>query len=181
MRDIFLKYKGQSFVEILKQEETGHTLVDLFAYCLMPNHFHIVLRGKTENGITQFLKKVLTGYSMYFNTKYDHSGVLFQGPFKSKYIDSEPYFRYIFSYVHLNALDLIEPNWKEAGVQDIAKVRKFINEYHYSSFFDYAINRRPETRLLSIDLAPEFLTTQNDLEDLLSVYTKDSPLYKRWG
>jgi len=176
-RKIFSKYKGRSFVDIFEQEKTGKSLVDVFAYSLMPNHFHIVLRQKHKNGITLFFKKVLTGYSMYFNTKYNHSGVLFQGRFKSSHINNEPYFRYIFSYVHLNSLDLFEPNWEVRGLKDLDGARKYVNSYQYSSFFDYAGNNRAEKTLLSLNNSPDFLKTQNDLEELLSVFTKDGPLY----
>jgi len=171
------KYKGRSFVDMFVEEKSDQSLVEMFAYSLMPNHFHIVLRQKEEAGITAFFKKVLTGYSMYFNKKYTHSGVLFQGRFKSSHINNEAYFRYIFSYVHLNSLDLFEPGWVEFGIKDIDGARQYVNSYKYSSFFDYAGNDRAEKTLLSLSQAPEFLTTQNDLEEILKTFTKDVPLY----
>ena len=176
MRRILKKYKGRSFVAVFKEEKPSKSLVDILAYSLMPNHFHMVVRQKTENGITKFFKKVLTGYSMYFNTKYEHSGVLFQGRFKSRHIDNEAYFRYIFSYVHLNPLSLIEPGWEDVGVKDKDGVREFMNKYSYSSYQDYSHSKRPESSILSDSDIPEFLTSQNDLEYLLYSLTKDRPL-----
>lgn len=169
------KYKGESFVKMF-EEERLENLVDIFAYSLMPNHFHMVVRPKKEGGLSEFMRKLLTAYSMYFNTKYDHSGVLFQGPFKSKHIDNESYFRYIFAYTHLNALDLFETGWKEEKVKDLLGARTFMKNYPYSSFFDYSVGGRPEGRILSRDSTPDFLTTQNDLEELLGSFTKESPL-----
>lgn len=178
LRDLFARYKGRSFVEIFREERPDRSLVDILAYSLMPNHFHLILRQKTGDGVTAFMKKVATAYSMYFNTKYGHSGTLFQGRFQSRHIDTEPYFRYIFTYVHLNSLDLFEHGWEEGGLKDIDGARRYINSYQYSSFFDYAGNDRAEKTLLSLSQAPEFLTTQNDLEELVETFTKDRPLYE---
>src|SRR3989344_5882696 len=177
LRDLFIHYKGRSFVEIFREEKPDKSLVDILAYNLMPNHFHLVARQKKDIGVTAFMKNVAIAYSMYFNTKYGHSGTLFQGRFKSSHIDTEPYFRYIFSYVHLNSLDLFESGWKEKGLRDLDGARKYVNSYRHSSFFDYTGNDRAEKALLSLSQAPEFLTTQNDLEELLSTITKDGPLY----
>jgi putative transposase len=174
MRRLLQKYRGLSSGVVFEQEKPEKSLVDILAYSLMPNHFHLVLRQKVDGGITKFLKKVFTGYSMYFNTKYDHSGTLFQGPFKSKHVDSEPYFRYIFSYVHLNPLSLIEPGWEDIGIKNKDAARDFMNQYPYSSYGDYVGLARPERNILAEADPPDFLTTQNDLEDLLR-FTEDSP------
>ena len=173
MRRLLEKYGGRSSAIIFEEEKPSKSLVDIMAYSLMPNHFHIVVRQKAEQGITRFFKKVLTGYSMYFNTKYEHSGVLFQGRFKSKHVNNEPYFRYIFSYVHLNPLSLIEPGWEEKGIKDKDGVRNFMRNFPYSSYQDYAYPKRPELRILAENDIPEFLTTHNDLEDLLTSLAED--------
>jgi REP element-mobilizing transposase RayT len=176
MRDILAKYKGRTSVNIFSEEKRDASLVEVLAYSLMPNHIHLILRQKAEGGITSFLRRVSTGYTMYFNTKYDHSGVLFQGSFKSKHINSDSYFRYIFTYTHLNSLSLIEPEWETRGIQDMGRARDYVNSYPYSSFGDYSIKRRPESALLSFEQAPTFLTTQNDLEELLATFTEVRPL-----
>lgn len=175
MRDLLARNKGRSSVELFK-ESTDKSLVDVLAYCLMPNHFHLVLRQKSKDGITKFMNRIGTAYSMYFNTKYQHSGVLFQGRFKSVHIDSEPYFRYIFSYVHLNPIELVEPLWKEQGIQDRSKIKSFISGYTNSSFLDYSNKVRPQKEILALHDAPEFLRSQNDLEDLLRWFTEAGPL-----
>ena len=87
--------------------DRGETLVDIGIYCLVPNHFHLLIKEKTENGISEFVKKVATGYSMYFNKKYERTGSLFEGPFKAKRIDTDEYLKYIFSYIHLNRKQII--------------------------------------------------------------------------
>ncbi len=182
LRELFKKYKGQSFVNIFELEKPDKSLVDVLGYCLMPNHFHLIIRQKVDKGISIFLKKVLTAYSMYFNAKYAHSGVLSQGPFKSRHVDTENYHRYIFSYVHLNPLSLLEPDWETTQLMDKEAARRFLSEYIYSSYYDYSCVKRPERSILAYEEKPDFLNTQNDLEELLYWYsqgkeiTKDSPL-----
>ena len=170
-----LQNQGRSLIDLFG-EHIDQSLVDIFAYTLMPNHFHLVIRQKVDGGISTFMKKLATAYSMYFNLKYDHSGVLFQGRFKSRHVGNEAYFRYIFSYVHLNSLDLFEPGWEEKGIRDLNGARSYVNSYPYSSFFDYSGNNRVEKVLLSLSQAPEFLTTQNDLEILLQSFNQGRSL-----
>ena len=166
--NLLKQYGGRSSIEIFENEKFDKRLVDVLAYTLMPNHFHLVVRQREEKGIAIFMKKLATGYSMYFNTKYEHSGTLFQGRFKSSHIDSEEYFRYIFAYVHLNPLDIFQPSRKSDGIKNKKGVQKFLAAYPYSSFQDYLENSRPERSILSFEDTPDFLKTQNDLEDLLN-------------
>ena len=178
VRKVLRQYKGSPLLDIFEEEVTDKGLVDVLAYSLMPNHFHLVLRQKSDNGITQFLKRFMIGYSMYFNLSKKHSGTVFQGPTKSRHIDNEPYFRYIFAYLHLNPLDLTEPKWKENGLSGRASTKKFLYEYPYSSFFDYVIDKRPERSILAYDAAPDFLKSSNDFTDLVRWY-KSGELLKK--
>ncbi|MDO8517772.1 MAG: transposase [bacterium] len=175
--NLLQKYKGRSSMDVLTEEVVDKSLVDVFAYSLMPNHFHLILRQKADGGITTFMKKVGTAYSMYFNAKYDHSGVLFQGRFKSKHVDTDDYFRYLFAYIHLNPVELVEPGWKEHGPKNKEEIRNFMASYRYSSHYDYALGDRVERAILSYAEAPEFLKAGNDVEDLLRWYEniKDGP------
>ena len=182
LRELGLKYKGRSFADAFSAIVPEKPLVDVLAYCLMPNHFHLMLRQKIDGGISTYIKKVATAYSMYFNGQYDHSGTLFQGRFKSSHVDNEPYFRYLLSYIHLNPLELIEPQWKEGKLHDAARAREFLTGYRYSSFYDYTRKpvKRPERAVLSYTEIKDFLRGQCDLEEELSVFnnstTKDGPL-----
>lgn len=180
LADLVRRYKtqGRSLRNAFIERETDRPFADIFSYCLMPNHFHLVLKQKTDNGITQLMKKVCTAYSMYYNIKYERSGVLFQGRFKSSHIDTGPYFRWIFSYVHLNPVELIAPKWRVNGIHNPASVRKYLNDYQYSSFRDYAGDERPERSVLSYNESPNFLRTQNDLEEMLSDFKKGRVLYE---
>ncbi len=120
---------GHSFEEIFKLRRKN-TLVDIGSYCLMSNHFHLLLKEKTEGGILKFMRKVLTAYSMYFNKKNDRVGPLFQSRFKSKHINSDSYLDCVVAYIYLNPLKIIEPKWKEKGVKNIFRAKKFLADYH---------------------------------------------------
>ncbi len=76
--------------------------IDLVAYCLMPNHFHLLIRQKEIIDMKRFMQSVVTRYSMYFNKKYDRIGKLFQGPYKAVLITDENYLLHLSRYIHLN-------------------------------------------------------------------------------
>lgn len=76
--------------------------VELHAYCLMPNHFHLLLYQIKSGGITELLRAITTSYSMYFNKKYNRIGPLFQGKFKASLINTDAYLHHISRYIHLN-------------------------------------------------------------------------------
>ena len=77
-------------------------LVDFVCYCLNPNHYHFVLKQLTDNGISQFMHKVSTGFTNYFNLKYKLSGSLFQGRFRALHVNSNEYLLHLSAYVNLN-------------------------------------------------------------------------------
>jgi REP element-mobilizing transposase RayT len=104
--------------EILK----GESMIEIVAYCLNPNHFHLLLKQVRNGGISEFMRKLGTGYTMYFNKKYDRSGVLFQGKFKSVRIKSNNHLLYLSAYVNCNS-----------EIHGIAKAEK----YKWCSFGEY--------------------------------------------
>lgn len=158
--------KGRSF-----ECDRGDTIVNIGAYCLMPNHFHLLIKEKEEGGISTFMKKLATGYSMYFNIKNERSGSLFQGRFKSKHIEEDEYLKYLFAYIHLNPVKIVEPIWKDKGVNDKNKVKQFLSQYHYSSYLDYLDRgkNRDQTPILARDVFPDYFEGGNSFES----YIKD--------
>jgi REP element-mobilizing transposase RayT len=158
----------------LYRVEKGERLVDVVAYALMPNHIHLVIREIEDGGISKYMGKVMTAYSMYFNKKCERTGPLFMRPFRAKHIDNDPYFRWIFSYVHLNPISMVEGDWEKDGIRNRNKVRIFLNNYKYSSFYDYSVADRTERYILSFEETPEFLIEQNDLEDLIKWHKNEA-------
>ncbi len=78
---IFMLMKDESPYDF----ERGKEIVSIGAYCLMPNHFHILLTQTEDENISKFMQKLTTAYAMYYNRKYKHTGGLFEGKFKSKH------------------------------------------------------------------------------------------------
>lgn len=76
--------------------------IKLLAYCLMPNHFHLLVYQRDERAISQFMLRVSTGYVMYFNNRYRRVGGLFQGRYKASLINRDEYLHHISRYIHLN-------------------------------------------------------------------------------
>ncbi|MFA5013413.1 MAG: transposase [Candidatus Paceibacterota bacterium] len=113
-------------------------LVDIVAFCLMPNHFHIVMRQKIDGGLIKFMMKIGSGYASYFNLKNDRVGPLFQGTFKAKHINQQEYFDYLLFYLHFNPLDLIEEDWRSGEAKDYSKLKDYLNSYRWSSHLDYS-------------------------------------------
>ncbi|PIQ66446.1 MAG: hypothetical protein COV96_01540 [Candidatus Zambryskibacteria bacterium CG11_big_fil_rev_8_21_14_0_20_42_18] len=139
---IFLMYicnTAKSIVlrDVDKNFDRGETIVDIGAYCLMPNHFHILLKGKTDGGISNYMLKLLTAYSMYFNKKYKRTGRLFESVFKSSHVDSEEYLKYLYSYIHLNPAKLIDKNWRNNSDKSHEVLLRFVFTYKYSSLNHY--------------------------------------------
>jgi len=133
-----------------------NVLVDIFAYCLMPNHFHIGLKERAEKGIEKFIRKLCTSYVMYYNKKYTHSGTIFQGQYKSKLIDSDEYLHYLIQYIHLNPFGIEEPDLtKVAKSQYIEEAIEYSQKYKYSSYKDYLGEKRPQNNVLMVDLSTQ--------------------------
>ena len=112
-------------------------LVDIHAYCLMPNHYHVLVSEVEDGGISLFMRKLNMGYAKYFNEKYERSGVLWQGTFKKIHMERDAHFLYIPYYIHLNPLDLTHPKWREGKILNVEKAFKSLTQYRWSSFLDY--------------------------------------------
>lgn len=140
--------RGKLTLNVLKeylrgQKNKREPLVRIMAYCVMENHFHLLIEEIREGGTTQFMHKLGLGYARYFNNKYNRVGSLYRDKFKNILIDNERYILYLLVYINvLNPAELIEPNWKEEGIRDIEKVLKFVEGYPWSSHQDYLGKRR---------------------------------------
>ena len=131
----------------------------------MPNHFHILAVPLIEGGLSKFIGKLGTGYSMYFNKKYQRSGSLFQGTFKSQHANTDEYLKYLYSYIHLNPVKLIDPKWKEEGSKDATKSFDFAACFQYSSLPDYFGQVRPQTAIINPTPFPEYFLSPSDIKN----------------
>lgn len=92
----------------LKKIENQEELVRIFCYCLMPNHFHLLVQQSADGGISEFMRKLSDSYTRYFNTKHKRIGSLFQGAFKAKLVETEEYLLHLSKYIHRNSFPLEE-------------------------------------------------------------------------
>jgi putative transposase len=158
-------------IQVLSKEKSPYDfdrevpLVAIGAYCLMPNHFHITITQTEKDGISRFMQKLSTAYVMYYNKKYNRTGSLFEGKFKAEYLDRDPYLKYIFSYIHLNPIKLIDKNWKEKGIRNKKLAMDYLSKYQYSSYLDYFGKARVQNKILNRDPFPNYFPTQKNFAE----------------
>ncbi len=146
--------------EVATLVDEKHKLVAIGAYCLMPNHFHILLTPVVEDGISKFMQKLATAYAMYYNEKYERTGSLFEGKFKAEHIGTDRYLKYIFSYIHLNPVKLIDPKWKEEGIKNKKEVIKYLNDYEYSSYQNFLDSKVSKFEVVNRKPFPNYFPTE---------------------
>lgn len=132
--------------------------VELLAYCLMPNHFHLLLKQVTRDGMKKLMLKLTTTYSMYFNKRYNRVGYLFQGNYKAVMVTKDEYLLNLSRYIHLNPTEL-------TGVAPV--------NYKYSSYSNYLGMKK--SNWLKPDLILKFFDRSKMIPDLL-LY----PSYKKF-
>ena len=118
------KFDDEMFNEILKSRYVG-----LIAFCLMPNHFHLILEEIKEGGISKYMQRLANSYTKYFNTRYSRNGHLFGGRFHSKHIDTNNYLKHLSVYLHINP-------------KELKKWQNHETEYPWSSFQDFVYENR---------------------------------------
>lgn len=178
-RDIFLDKQDYTvFIGLLKKYLAGeippshnrhgfkklNDEVEVLSYCLMPNHFHMLLYQKTEDGVTKLMRRLATGYVMYFNNKYKRVGGLFQGRFKASRINADDYLEHISRYIHLNPLEY--KNWpyssyafyrknKTAEWLSTERILSLFDDDHnkYAAFVDDYVDNKKELDELKWQLA----------------------------
>ena len=130
--------------------ETKHEkpLVALGAFCLMPNHFHLLVKEITDGGISSFMRKLGTAYAMYFNIKYERAGNLFAKPFRSRHVADDSYLQHVLQYIHCNPAEIFEPYWKEGKVKNMVALEEKLLSYPYSSFGAFTEASTPLRKIL---------------------------------
>ena len=112
--------------------------VEILAWCLMPNHFHLLVKVLKKGGLSIFMQKLQESHSKYFNEAYERKGVLFGGPFGAVHVSTDEQFTHVSRYIHLNPLEIFDISWKErVYVEDKLGAERFLKEYKWSSLPDY--------------------------------------------
>ena len=114
-------------------------LVEVLAFCLMPNHVHLLVKQLKDKGISKFMQKFGGGYASYFREKHPliKRGHFFSSTFNAVHIKDDNQLKTAFVYIHTNPIALIEPGWKEKGILNPREAIKFIENYKWSSYQDY--------------------------------------------
>lgn len=108
---------------LVKELDESKKIVDIVAYCLMPNHFHLLIKPVKDGGVTEFISKISNSYTKYYNTKHNRIGPLLQGEFKAVPMESNEQLTHISRYIHLNPI--------------VFGMVKNLNQYEWSSYQDY--------------------------------------------
>ncbi len=142
----FMTLAGDQRQEIWSRLAKEKTNTDIISYCLMPNHFHLLLKQNNDNGISKLLANLQNSHVRYFNIKNERVGPLFQGQFKAVRIDSEEQLLHVSRYIHLNP-------YSSAIVADIDKLIK----YEWSSLPEY-LNQTKFPFCIKDDILSSFKT-----------------------
>ena len=158
----------QRLAEILSLEPTKHRWLKplpkdsfrILSYCLMPNHFHFMIRQETKLPISKLIAKLLTSYGMYFNKKYGQVGAIFQSKYKAKEVNNDEYLVPLSAYIHRNPANFF--SWKFSSLSnylgdskeilvDSSLVLSMFNR-NREQYRKYIKNYRKADRTLVIDL-----------------------------
>lgn len=135
--------------------------IELLTYCLMPNHFHLLIKQITINGMSKLMQHLLTTYSMYFNKRNNRVGHLFQGRYKAALVDNDSYLLHLSRYIHTNPTHLTGPGPVN------------LTNYPYSSYTYYLGNKKSDW------IKPELILKFFDTKNLLP-FLKTYPSYQKF-
>ena len=131
LSDPSISSNSRSELKRLLKLRNFHDEITLIAYCLMPNHYHILVRQSSQRAIEEFVRSLITRYVMYFNKRYKRVGPLFQSKYKAVLVGSDSQLRYLTKYIHRNPLTL--PKWL---------VEENLSDYTFSSYGGYLNSKR---------------------------------------
>lgn len=147
----------------------GVELVAIGAYSLLPNHFHLIVTPLTENGVSKFMQKIQTAYTMYFNKKYARDGGLFQSTFKAWEVKDDEDLQDLYAYIHLNPAKNFTPDWHNANPDELRMREREIFSYEYSSIGEY---RGDEFVIVLPDKFPAFFKKSKDMRTHLQYWMR---------
>ncbi|HEY0090549.1 MAG TPA: transposase [Candidatus Lokiarchaeia archaeon] len=157
-------------------------MVEVLAFCFMPNHIHLLVRQIKDNGITEFMRKIGTGYGGYINRKYKRQGHVFQSSFNAVKIITDEQLRVVFAYIHTNQISLAYKDWKEIKIteEDFGKIIKFVENYKWSSYPDY-IGIKNFPSVTQRDFMLELFGGENNCKNFFEEYIKNKGQSKKYS
>ncbi len=158
---------GTNKLEEILRFPRGKKLAAIGAFCLLPNQFHLALKEVRDGGITTFMRKIGTAYTMYFNSRHKRSGNLFAGPFKASQVN-ENHLSLLTSFIHASPAELYDPEWKVGHVADPEFLGGQISAYPYSSLGAYSSDKTvkmPIKAILDTEFPPHTVRIQKMLQE----------------
>ena len=143
-------------------------LVTILAYTLMPNHFHLLLKEVKEGGIPTFMNKLGKGMTQYANAKYRQRGSMFQGPYRSKVVEDDLYFKSAGMYIMVKNVFELYPSGLRGALRNFEKAYTWALSYKYSSFPDY--NGQKDSPVINKELLGELFPTPEDFKTFAKDY-----------
>ncbi|MBX4181625.1 transposase [Candidatus Parcubacteria bacterium] len=127
----------------IDQDVVRGRMVEIVSFCIMPNHFHLIVKEVSDEGIASYMQRILNAYGKYYNTKYEKSGHVFQGPYRAVHVENDDQLRYLSAYIHRNP-------------REISKWFKKEDQYPWSSYSDVVKENRWGKLLVPEILMGEF-------------------------
>lgn len=140
----------------------GGSTLEFVCYCLNPNHFHFLLKQTQDRGIEKFMQRLGTGYTMYFNQKYNRSGSLFEGRYKIRWAEDNSGFLWLSAYIN--------------GNPEIHQITK-ANDYQWSSYSHY-LDKRKDGICKKEDVLSQFKNV-NEYQDFVQIVVQEARFRKK--
>ncbi len=162
-REVLFTLQGRTFKGVARLPKNFKDEIELNAFCLMPNHFHILIKQNNKVSMLHFMRSVITRFAQYFNKKYDRVGPVFQGRYKAIMVENDRYLLHLSRYIHLNPSEY---------TKDLTKA--------YSSYSEYLGLRK--TDWIKPDIILKFFNSPvnsefkkiNSYKNFVESYEKDS-------
>ena len=153
-----------------KAKTPSEKLVDIIAFCLNGNHYHLILKQRVNRGIPEFMKRVNGGYTMYFNQRNKRSGSLFQGTFKSRHIHDNDYLLHLSAYVNLNdrvhqlrgeTSQLVKSSWDEytENISNLCDTKIILSQFKSKKKYEK----------FALEILPQMLKRKKDEKEVANL------------
>jgi putative transposase len=144
-------------------------LVAIGAYSLLPDRFDLLVTPLVDNGVSKFMQKLQTAYTMYFNGKRDRSGSLFQGTFRAERGTNEPHIKYLFAKINMMPAELVTHEWQDLPYHSLSSLARKLTDYRYSSLANHMESNHI---ICSPEHFPKYLRKVDDPEQLARLLTQ---------
>lgn len=173
-------YNKATFAKSVEIAWNGDKFVDVVAYAIMPDHYHLLVKERIENGVSNFLQRCNTSISKYISIKKERRGPLFEGPFNAKHIDSNEYLLHLSLYIHLNPLDFLDSkNWRKGNLKNWKSKKSKLLKYPWSSLKSYIFDDYDDwilsgTKIIKDQFKNGKKYSEKDYEKFLKEWSKGS-------